>query len=230
MRTVKSDSLWTGLGLSLFSATLGLLVGASQTPVAGVLVTALFGVVVATIGLFDNRKIATKLDALRPELSRLSISGERFDEEKIASVLGQSLVPDSARVGKLLFFFSAFFLLGMVGGALLRVNAWPTPKSAAIRFPWSPQTAPTMPYNALDWLVIQDSLLKMGYSEEQVRLLYGLQYSAWKKSGENIPSSGLVTKSEPLSGLLKGQVKPASEASKGLVVYEDKVPTGRADG
>lgn len=230
MTTVKSGSLWIGLGLSLFSATLGLLVGASQTPVAGVLVTALFGVVVAAIGLFDNRNVAAKLDALKSELSRLSISGERFDEERISSTLGRALVPDSARVGKLLFFFSVFFLLGMLGGALLRVNAWPSRKRVALEFPWSPQTKPTMPYNALDWIVIQDSLLKMGYSEEQVSQLYSLQYSVWKQSGENIPSSGLVTKSEPLSGILKRQVESTSEGSKGLVVLGDEVPTGRIEG
>lgn len=230
MTTKKPGSLWTGLGLSLFSATLGLLVGASQSPVAGVLVTALFGVVVAAIGLFDNQNIATKLAALKSELSRLFIAGERADEEKLSSILGRALAPDSARVGKMLFFFSVFFLLGLFGGALLRVNAWPSPKRVMLGFPWSPQTKPTMPYNALDWIVIQDSLLKMGYSEKQVRQLYSLQYSIWKQSGENIPSSGLVTKSEPLSGLLKGQVEPASEASKGLVVLGDEIPTGRTDG
>jgi hypothetical protein len=230
MRTVNLNSLWTGLGLSLFSATVGLLVGASQTPVAGVLVTAIFGVVVAAIGFFDSRNVATKLDSLKSEMSRLSISGERVDEEKISSVLGKSLAPDSARVGKLLFLFSAFFLLGIVGGALLRVNAWPSPKRVVTRFPWSAQTAPTMPYNALDWIAIQDSLLKMGYSEEQVQQLYRLQYSVWQKSGENIPSSGLVTKSEPLSGLLKGQAEPVPEQSKGLVVYDDSAAMGRTEG
>ena len=225
-----SAQRWMGTGLSLLSLVIGFLVGASSTPVAGVAITAAFGI--AAAGFVFLQKIAAErqLDAiekLSSAATNLETVNARVDQLRAE---WQRRASDGIEiVGKAIALFAVTFALGIVLGAWARIAniseklTVPTPAHA---FPWkSSQERPTKTENALTWILIQERLRYAGYSSQQVQSLY----DDWRKeSATNEPLFYFA----PLTGLDKFfqggmQLKPpfvvSSESPFDIGVF----PTGK---
>lgn len=222
-------SAWFVGGCAAASGTLGLLVGASQSPVAGTFVTAVFGLAVGAFGVYDQRRAVSLLEEARNALDAESAELRSKAGRKLDSELAGVFRLDSSRVGKILLVFAVSFVIGLIGGAQVRASGWPRVAQSSRDFPWEEATAPTIPFNALDWIAIQENLLDIGYSSKEVKDLYEIQAKIWKKEGERIPSTGLVGSHEPLSQLLTGgpsrtRGEKGKDETGGLVVLGESKP------
>src|SRR5262252_7467409 len=111
----KTRIPWFAIGVCALALLLGVMVGASQTPVAGVAITAAFGLALAALGKTSLERTSDLSRAASPVVIP-ELSPESVDARFKASL--QDL-------GKLLLVFCLAFAVGLVGGAELRVNNWP---------------------------------------------------------------------------------------------------------
>ncbi|HEU4451667.1 MAG TPA: hypothetical protein VFR81_01365 [Longimicrobium sp.] len=158
----RKDKAWMCGGVALFAVVTGILVGASASPTAGVMVTGLFAAVAAALSILYEPK-----------------RGEADHEQRP----GGPREIDYRALGQVVSLFSIALLCGVLVGAQLRTAWWPSwHQSRAPSFPWNSSSTPESPMHALDWLVVQDWLRDRGYTQEQVRELYKIQAAEWKKS------------------------------------------------
>ncbi|HEV8242217.1 MAG TPA: hypothetical protein VGS57_22815 [Thermoanaerobaculia bacterium] len=211
------------VGIASAGLLIGILTGASPSPVAGTVIAAALGLMVAALTSsttsLDVSKLAENLaPALRqsgdPEAAAATLQGALSELENREHRLAR-------RAGALLIVAAIAVALGVLLGALLRLNDIPTAKRHESRLPWVGKEAPKMTYNAVDWMVVQHDLLARGYTHEQIELLYGIQLTEWKNSGgEREPQEGLVAKTRPLSSITA--MPTESEPTKsGLITKED---------
>lgn len=160
-------------GISCFALAIGLMVGASNSPVVGVAITSVFGLFVALFGLFNKNS----------------------DKEQIE--VNPLVIADT---GKLFFLFSVTLAAGIYLGVEYR-NYKPVEEK---QFIWDSQLKPpSTAYEALDWIALRESLVKLGYSHNQIRDLYRIRLN------ENVDTTmvGLLTegynKSYPYSKLFE---------------------------
>lgn len=150
---------WFNAGITAMAMLLGFLVGASHSPVAGVAITAAFGLLAAVFAFnqkatFDkamavNFELFEHLDRLRPQI-RGTLNA----------------------LGRTLLVFAIAFAVGLACGIYLRVGQPFSPAKAPATFPWEGLTAPISGQSAIDWLLVQDKLRSMGYRDDQIRALY----------------------------------------------------------
>lgn len=84
-------------------------------------------------------------------------------------------------VGIFLTVFSIAFITGDLVGIGLRIGYF---QDTTKEYPWKNNAAPNSTKDALEWIVLQEELLKKGYSSEQISKLYQEFYSR----GRNNPS------------------------------------------
>ncbi len=119
---IKSN--WLITGIALFSLLLGLLTGASNTPIAGAVVSSIFGIIVLLIGFFKKEK------------------GEKL-----------SVSPKNLKfAGKSLVVFSLLMFFGLLIGENYRNRQFSFLKDEQI-IPWGTNSKPTNTYEAIDWLL-----------------------------------------------------------------------------
>lgn len=151
---IKSN--WLIIGIALFSLLLGLLTGASNTPMAGATVSSVFGVLVILIGFLKKEK------------------GEKL-----------SIAPQNLRfAGKSLVIFSILMFTGLLVGENYRNNRFEILKEKQI-IPWEEVSKPDNTYEAIDWLLTSKKLRQLGYSESQIKLIYKIRIEEIKTKKQN---------------------------------------------
>jgi len=180
------------LGLCLVAAFLGFMAGLSESPVAGIAITAIFGALSAAIAA--HQKFAERLGGTVDATS----ASNGTPSAKLASFKRYF-----RSLGLLLTVFAVSFARGLGAGIKVRLASAPPPQSLAA--PWKGLSMPSTPLKAIDWMIVQRKLLDIGYSEEQVRTIYVLELEASKLKGKD-PDSELVL----LSRLLQDYPSRAS--------------------
>jgi hypothetical protein len=163
------------LGISAIAAPLGFMVGGSATPVVGAILPAIFGLVIAAVGLYQIKF---------PSKDQLELFTELQKNELLTQYLKtikdyQEKAP--LKVGLILLVFGIVYQLGAITGITARTHQWFLPKQkVAPEFPWSSSTRPVSTDAAFKWITFQSGLLALGYTNEQIRELYQIQVSEWE--------------------------------------------------
>jgi len=142
----QTFSGWFFAGVLVFSAGLGLLVGSSNSPVAGVAISSLFGLLLTLYTIIPKK----------------GKEGNEVRPVNVFSFIGQSLV-----------LFTLGLIGGCWLGVQYRLGT--AEPNAPKAFLWEGTRPPSSTYEALDWLSVQDILVSKGYTVEQVRLLYQMR-------------------------------------------------------
>ena len=164
------------LGIACLAALLGFLVGASESPVAGIAITATFGIV-ATV-------LSTKLSS-----SALDPNSQKSRDFTAVHL---------TQLGRILIIFSVLFASGLAVGiaARLKFNETDAPS-----LPWEGKQAPRSAKQAVDWIIVNNKLRGMGYSQKQVMEIYELEVA--RRKGEKDENSSLSD--ELISPLLESK-------------------------
>jgi hypothetical protein len=181
MSKAHDVSGWFAAGLAVFALGMGALMGVSSSPVVGVTITAAFGLVVAAFG------------AAQPKAK---------DEDKPSAPIPPISL---ALFGKTLVGFTLCLVLGTAAGAALRLSDWPASRTQHPSFPWGVGQPPASDREALDWVIVGEQLHRLGFSDDQVNVIYKLNHA-------NASSSLLQIQAEPLSNLFRNL--PLSERPK----------------
>ena len=177
-----NENKWFNLGASLFSVTFGFLIGASNSPVVGAVITSLFGVAVAVISLFGK------------------------EDEGKKSVLWIHAI-NKGLVGRLLFFFSIFFIMGTFLGESYRTGNFFF-SQAKKNFVWRTGMTPQETKEALDWIMVYEKLKAIGYTESQVAELYAIRsqelqlFDSLQQVAEEDPYANRYDASQPFHAIL----------------------------
>ena len=165
---------WFYSGVAALSLLFGFLVGASHTPVAGVAITATFGLLA---GVFAFHQKATLERTLGPKQNLM----KQLDQLKprITDALGV--------LGRVLVVFSLAFGVGLTWGIYLKITEPIGVSKSAATFPWEGSTEPRSTRAAIDWILVQEKLRVIGYNDKQIRALY----EADRKSKSNATRFGL---------------------------------------
>jgi hypothetical protein len=256
------QTLWLGLGVGSIALVVGYMVGASSTPIVSVAVPAVFGLVITAVGFLRSTGIEEKISALKKTLDRAAIASNSANEaEKVSSdpstqidsllaSVRQELSVTPERLGKVLVFFTVFYIVGLSFGTYARIAqifSPPTPR----HLPWADVAnirRPPTAEDAIDWIGVQEQLLALGYSQAQVSELYAIQVDEWntrqkdaqaaatpKTGGTNVnPSENKTPLSNILSKAVNGkkgegeQPRPMSVTQEGpnrtLPVNQRPVP------
>ena len=141
-----STHAWLYTGITATAVSLGYLVGASNSPVAGSAITAIFGLGIAAIGVFKERNSQV--------------------EPGTAAVLSSGALRSA---GIMLTIFSLTYLAAILGSSIVRARV---SQPVKVPVPWSAHATPSTPQSALQWLVVQRRLMAYGYTPEQIQKLY----------------------------------------------------------
>lgn len=176
---MKSDSI-LALGVASVGATLGYMVGGSASPVVGVAVPAIFGLVVASLGLLQANQPSKEF------LEFLKTHGESANSLPEVAEYRSRVRMAPARLGVLLMVFSAAYLVAATIGAKVRIGKLLVPSIPAAAFPWDANTTkPATIAEALQWLALQSRLIELGYNDDRIRELYGIQAVEWQRAAQS---------------------------------------------
>jgi hypothetical protein len=185
-----STHVWLYVGLSLTAIVQGYMVGASDSPVVGSAITAFFGLGVAAVGVFKERRSQS--------------------EEKLGAGANVEAhySPNWIRsAGIMLTIFALSYLTAAVAGSVVRARST-RPERAS--FPWTEKTQPGSPQKALQWLVVQKRLRDYGYTATQIQSLYQLVY----KMNDDTGGSLLDSVPEPAEPTMKRTFHPGDFANQ----------------
>ena len=166
-----TKSLFVGLGL--VAASIGYMVGASHTPVMNVAVPVVFGLVVMTFGLLQRQGQRSELQALLEpdEPARGQMPPETVT---MLTALSEELRAAPRRLGVALIVCSLCYMAAAFGGSVVSRPGQQGPRP----LPWPQGDPPQNATTALEWISLQEGLLSLGYSVEQVLQLYALDRPA----------------------------------------------------
>ena len=183
-----TKSLFVGLGL--VAASIGYMVGASHTQVMNVAVPTAFGLVVTTFCLLQRKGVRSELQAL--------LESHQLEPETVTmlTALSEELRAAPRRVGVALIVCSLCYMAASFGGSVVSRPGQQVPRP----FPWPHGDPPLNATTALEWINLQEDLLSLGYSVEQVLQLYALDRPAspgqTKGNSEATPSPVALGTSE----------------------------------
>ncbi|HJN46729.1 MAG: hypothetical protein CL477_18890 [Acidobacteria bacterium] len=175
------------VGLGLVAASISYMVGASHTPVMNVAVPVVFGLVVMTFGLLQRQGQRSELQArLTPDESA---RGQMPPETvTMLTALAEELRAAPRRVGVALIVCSLCYMAAAIGGSVVSRPGQSGPRP----FPWPAGDPPQNATTALEWISLQEGLLSLGFSGEQVLQVYALDRPAspgqTKEDSEATPS------------------------------------------
>lgn len=144
-------------GIGSLALLLGFLVGASNSPVAGIALTATFGLATAALSLYQKSDAGDS-------------SENPANESKKTANARKSAFATLTMLGQLFIVFTITFFVGLGGGVYvkhLQSVAEPAPP-----FPWQGQEAPPSARIAIDWILVQKHLRSAGYSYSQISEIY----------------------------------------------------------
>jgi uncharacterized membrane protein YfcA len=173
------------VGIAAIAGPMGYMVGGSASPVIGVALPAVFGLVATAVGLFQPSF---------PSKEQLELFSTLQGNSSLSSYL-EFLQKNHARaplrVGLALLTFGVVYLAGTILGTTARTHQWFAPEQIAVAppaFPWVSAAKPITVGAALEWIELQDRLLQRGYSSSAIAELYSIQISEWDeaKKGKNL--------------------------------------------
>lgn len=179
------------IGIACVSTLLGFLVGASESPVAGIALTATFGIVATGLALHQNAAGVPK-DSLPP------VDGVTTDESKFIRALRS--------LGYVLVIFSIAFSTGLWAGIHMKMQSHKVQIEASL--PWAGQEAPKSARKAIDWVVVRHKLRDIGYTDSQIVEIYKIDT---KKGDSNDGLRFWGSEEQLLSSILTGVQTPSSE-------------------
>ena len=158
------------VGISLVALLLGFLVGVSESPVAGIALTASFGIVATGLALHQRTASGHP-----PDLPSVP------DAEPTKSDLLTAL----ESLGKVLIAFAITFVGGLALGVATKI--WSHAPEPQQKLLWQisqvPASAPASARKAIDWIVVRERLRALGYSDQQILEVYRID--ADKKKDED---------------------------------------------
>ena len=171
--------MWILVGYFIFSLTMGYFVGASNSPVVGVFITAIIGLA----GTIFSSNIINQ-------------NNNEFDK--------------GVFIGKALILISVGLFIGEPSGELYRNGL---PHSNEKKMIWAESAHElSSTSEALDWIVLNEKLINMGYSEPDIKKLYQKRLEEIKEiKNKNAQSSDKYLVSEvydtsnPLNEIIKLQ-------------------------
>jgi hypothetical protein len=183
-------------GVVAIALLTGTLVGGSDSPVAGVAITAVFGLVAAVVALYKGQVQES------PQDGRLVVTLPAVDLSEMLNALGRVLT-----------LFCIAFIVGLGVGIFARGLSH-LPK-AEVSLPWDGLEKPPTAAVAADWIVARKLLREMGYSNEQIATIYKLDLENLKSTQSS--AKDLVVKSmvprTALSSILRAPVGSAPAAA-----------------
>jgi len=151
------------IGLSITGFTVGYMVGGSSTPVVGIAIPLLFGLIITSFGMFQPYKHIKHLHSDITNNIDEIISKTKKELSEVKRIIGFTLI-----------FFSSFYLVGTFIGSYTRINSiFKVTNSPA--FPWSKDNKPKEMKEALAWIKLQNILTKLGYSKSKIEDLYKIE-------------------------------------------------------
>lgn len=166
------EMLLFSIGIAFIAALLGFLVGASESPVAGIALTATFGIVAT--GLALHQKAATVTPNSLPPVPASEVSQAQ-------------LVTALKSLGVVLIVFTLTFAGGLTLGVWSKLQSHIAEPQT--RLVWQGAQRPTTAKKALDWIMVQRKLKDMGYTDKQVLEIYKIDIGIEKDDDKNIFSS-----------------------------------------
>ncbi|WP_313621443.1 hypothetical protein [Achromobacter sp.] len=200
MRTI---SAWLVVGVGLVGLTIGYMSGGSSTPVAGVAIPVIFGLMATVFAVLQAKKD-------RSDASTLPEPAPPADDHRSESGKTAAL-PDlhpHRNVGVCLVVFSLGFLAGAHTGAYVRVHELMRPRPSAPMLPWKEgDDQPPSVESALQWVAVQRELVSLGFDERQIDSFYRIQVKEWANRAAigawvNSPSLLIPWKGESPAGPL----------------------------
>lgn len=193
-------NVWLGVGIGSIALTLGYMVGASATPVAGVAIPAVFGLVITALGFLGGSGVEGKLDAVKEMLSSdkspdLSLGKSAVSQaQDVLDVIQERLIYTPELIGKMLLVFTLFYIAGLAFGTATRLNSWFVPPAVkdGRRLPWESNSSlppPPTASDAIDWVDLQEQLLELNYNQEQIERFYSLQFQEWERARQQNSNS-----------------------------------------
>ena len=184
---LKPDSVktsrWFLTGIAVMGVVIGYLTGASNSPIAGVVISSIFG---AALSVWVGRSLL--LESPGPDTKRTS-----SDLEPIARIGGMAMTA-----------FALFFVAGTFGGGWLR-NAWPHfTRESHLTVPWvgSKSDPPATPLEAWKWITFSRDAAALGLDPQEIIQLYDRSKEAKAPLDEVIPwpsyRRGSPPKEEPV--------------------------------
>lgn len=170
---------WFHTGICGLALLLGFLVGASSSPVAGVAITASFGLLAGMFAFFQKAALEKALKA------RANLSDQ-------LQHLAPRIKAGLNALGRTLFIFAVAFAIGIGLGVYARLGQPFATRAAPRDFPWQGLQEPASGQAAVDWIIVQERLVAMGYSTEQVRDLYRNELSH-KEHRSILENPGLIS-------------------------------------
>lgn len=162
------------LGIAAIAAPLGFMVGGSATPVVGIALPAIFGLVATAIGLFQT----TWPSKEHAEL--VVLASTNADIRSHLESMKSRLASTPRNIGLALILFSAAYTSSAILGIRARTEDWfSVPQPEAPEFPWASSKKPPTIESALQWIVLQADLRTAGYTDLQISTLYEIQSSQW---------------------------------------------------
>lgn len=173
-------------GLGLVSACLGYLTGASATPVVGVIIPAIFGLVTLGFATLAQKDTKFKISSLL-EKTNVSESNTLLVEDLLKTV--EDSKSTRLFLGVAMSIFAILYTSGTVIGSISRNHAWfaPRPSLDPKSLPWEATASekPATLSDAISWIELQERLKVLGYTQEQLDVLYVL-YLEDVKNPENV--------------------------------------------
>ena len=141
--------LFLFIGIGIFSIVTGILIGTSQSPILGIALTSLIGLISTSASiLFVQKESQTRTQKFEPNFNLIGIG---------------------------LGLFSVLILFGTYLGANYRVKIITDNMPVNKSFIWNEKNLPENVYEALDWIMVQKLLEENGYTQTQVKQLYDLR-------------------------------------------------------
>lgn len=143
-------------GISIFAIMLGLLIGASSTPIAGVFITGIFGSLLGVASLFYK-----------------GVNNEKESDSNSTSLKRnyQKIISTGKATGLALAFFSIAIVIGIYLGSMYRRSIY----NVNAEIIWTKDTKPKSTYEALDWITVTQILQQRGYSISQIKEIYKIR-------------------------------------------------------
>ncbi|MCH8980064.1 MAG: hypothetical protein IH945_12605 [Armatimonadetes bacterium] len=160
-------------GLTATSGTLGYLVGGSVSSETGVLVSSFLPLMALALGIFGGKQLVA---AKKKGEAEGSAPGGHGPRPEVAVGLGIAMA------------VMAFSFIGLAKFRAHRIldKLQMERIERSSRLAWSQAGAdlPPTTEEAMKWLILEDELYELGYTNEQVMQVYLLQSAEWKRAQE----------------------------------------------
>ena len=204
---------WLNIGIGLIAAALGYMVGSSQTPVASVVIPAVFGLIVTAIGFLKSTDMEKGLESIKEAIGK-------DDVTKVQGILNniqREITTNPERMGKILVVFTILYVGGLYIGTRARNDDWFVPRKEPMQLPWAGiSTPPPSALDAINWIALQEQLTQLGYNSQQIQEIYLIQVAEWerRKGQPNAGATSSQTQSREANTSQTESTQPKASVAK----------------